>query len=147
MADNINLTVADINNLKNNQNTAITRLDIKNFIFDSATDKAGNEQIPIVPGSLSDGRGMRVYAGKSQQLNMKNKKKHKVDFDLSGTGWTTQVDPIVVATVDGDASLSVARLFLWTEITSTKITVHIDATKKITGNTPFKVNIVAIGYA
>lgn len=148
MADNINLTVADINNLKNAQNSATTRLDIKNFIFDSdANATAGNEQMPIVPGGINDGRGIRLYAAKSKQYDMKGKTKMTVPFDLNGTGWTTQINPVVIVTVEGESSINTAKLMTWVEVSSSKVTVHVEPKSKLSTSTPFKINILAIGYA
>jgi len=148
MPDNVSLTAQEINTLKSVQTNAQTRLNLKNFCFNSAAGvKLNARTFPLIGNNSS---GMRVYAG-IQDCTIKIGSTDAVEltFDMSTLSFPNK--PVITATFSSDAT---SQKFL--NITTTVKTdpsnisqaiVYVKPDRVLQSELSGYVNLIAIGYA
>jgi hypothetical protein len=148
MPDNVSLTAQEINTLKSVQTNAQTRLNIKNFCFNSnASNKLNARTFPIIGNNSS---GMRIYAGyQDVTLPQGSDKAIEKVFDMSTLSFISQ--PVVTATFSSD-SINQQYLNITTTIKTNsskinEVTVYIKPDRTLTSPLDGSINLIAIGYA
>lgn len=145
MPDNVSLTTADINNIKNVESTAITRLNQKNFMFDDSVDTA-DLFMSLISG---DTKGIQIYSARQNVTMTSGHATAKFDFN----NFTSVVSPLVFVTLSGNDSMYKYKLVSTTGVVSTSgVTVDIISAQgkyTISGSKKVSlvVNLLAIGYA
>lgn len=148
MADNINLTVDDINSVKNIQNNVLSRLDIQNFIYDdNAKDTTTSIIGPLIGGTMMAQAGIRVYAAKQTLDIAARATTAKAEFNINAMH--SSKSPIAIATLEGPISaMNKARITHYIEFTPgyDKAIVHLRSATA-TKVTKLTVHLLVIGYA
>jgi len=147
MPDNVSLTVAEINQMKQTSNSLMSKLTDIRFHF-SPTKNASNssKDLPIIS---DDKGGLVIYAAKDS-LKLSKTTNNVIVFTLPKVSFS--VAPVIQVTLSGETDKS--KYLLNTSATwdpSGKITVHISSgkdAKTLTKDKPsVYVNVLAIGYA
>jgi len=148
MPDNVSLTAQEINTLKSVQTNAQTRLNLKNFCFNSAANAKLNARTFPFIGNNSN--GMRVYAGiQDITLSKGDATAKTVQFDMTTISFTNQ--PALTATFSS-SDLAILNNDITVTITTDSANINIvkvnvkagaGAKSEINGS----VHLMAIGYA
>jgi hypothetical protein len=147
MADNISITVSDINDLKNSRDTAIARLNVPNYQYAQVgTSKAADKQLPIVGDT---GGSVKMYTGLSPNVSLpKSGKTATTTFNMTTLNFA--VPPILSITVGADKDLTPHNIN-YNAVYNSKtnsVTVYISQAKTSSGSDiSVNVHLIAIGYA
>lgn len=148
MPDNVSLTAQEINTLKSVQTNAQTRLNLKNFCFNSAaSNKLNARTFPLIGNNSS---GMRVYAG-YQGITIPSGSDAAVEkiFDMSTLSFTSQ--PAVTATFSSESTdqkdLNITTTIKTNSNNINLVTVYIKPDRQLKAPIDGSINLIAIGYA
>jgi len=146
MPDNVSLSVSDINDLKNSTDLAISLLNKKSFVFDSA-DTSDPKKLAIVG---SEDAAIKIFTAIKKVEMTSNSK--SVDIPLKYMA--SKVTPSIQVTISGAPSIAKYRLTTSTHVTKDKVTVYIEANPETglrinagSSKLHFDLNVLAIGYA
>lgn len=147
MPDNVSLTVAEINQMKQTSNSLISRLKEIRFYFatNKNSAKESTKSLPII--SDTEG-GLVIYAAKDS-LKLTKVKSNKIEFTLPAIDFS--VTPVIQVTLTDSDDASKYLLNTSAKYEAGKITVWVSS--GVAGNTitsakpTIYVNVLAIGYA
>jgi len=141
MPDNVSLTTADINNIKNIQGRALIRLNAKNFNFNA---NGTIKTLPIIADALSSA-GLQIFAASVDTVVKKNP--HSIVIDNGNFSCTG--DPCIIVSLSGDSNVYKYQLTATSSYTSStgKISVNVFTTKTLPKNgLKVTLNVLLIGY-
>lgn len=147
MPDNVSLTAQDINTLKSVQTNAQTRLNVKNFSFNSDASIAANTQSMSLIGNNT--HGIKIYAGKQDttiQASDTSAVKATFNFNQSFSN-----APVITATISSNnQSIQYKNFTIVVQVDPSNIDkaiVWVKPTDALQSPLDITINVIAISYA